>query len=802
MNMFRPLFTTLVGLLLGAVLAYGQLTDQQVINEVRRLQATGASQEKIISELVARGVTRQQAERLRALYEAGELEDLDSKEEAFKATDSRLREVFSWSDAVWDEVYDTEEHEKSNIYGKDLFSIRSLTFQPSLNLPTPENYQLGAGDEIIIDIWGNSELSVRQTISPDGTINVPNVGPIHLNGMEIKEASAKIKTAFSRIYSDLRAARPGTFIKTSVGNIRSIRVNVMGEVERPGTYTMSSFASVFHALYAAGGINDIGSLRDVKLYRNGKLYSQIDVYKYLLQGDNSGDIILKENDVVKVEPYSIQVHIEGQVKRPMIYQMLEGEKLDKVLAYAGGFTGDAYKKNVQLTRMGATQRRVFTVEAEYYAGFELQDGDSIQVGTILDRYDNRVEIAGAVFRPGFYAIDERLQTVLDLISMAEGPTEDAFLGRAILRRENPDLSHSIESLDLAKMLAKEISDIPLQRNDRLYIMSEDSLRQDFTITIRGEIRNPGDYPFAENVSIEDLIVNAGGLLESASLVKVDVARRTRNPLATEASAKLSETYTFSMENGLIISGDKDFVLQPYDIVIVRRSPEYNEQASVTLSGEVVFPGSYTKKERNERISSLVARAGGVTPGAYLKGATLMRQMDERERNMAEYTLRLSMQMQAARDSIVVDSIDIARQRYYVGIDLEKILERPGRAGDLVLKEGDVLNVPEMNNVVRISGGVLYPNVVAYREGMTLRDYIDNAGGFAERARRSKVYVVYMNNTVSKGTASTIEPGCEIIVPFKPEKSRVLWSDVVQVSSSVLSMISLTVMILLNISRIK
>jgi protein involved in polysaccharide export with SLBB domain len=421
------------------------------------------------------------------------------------------------------------------------------------------------------------------------------------------------------------------------------------------------------------------------------------------------------------------------------------------------------------------------------------------VGSILDRYENRVEISGAVFRPGAYALDERVRTLKDLVIIAEGPTEDAFLGRAILNRQNPDLSRTVESVDLGKLLSGEFADIPLKKNDRFYVMSEDSLRQEYTVTLEGEVMNPGDYPYADNMSIEDLIITGGGLRESASHIKIDVARRTRNALAREETIDISEIYSFSIENGLVISGDKDFVLKPFDIVSVRRSPGYKEQERVTMQGEVVFPGSYSKQHNNERISSFIKRAGGLTPSAYSKGATLLRQMDEREQTMTDAALRLSIQQ--SRDSIVVDSVDRIKEGYYVGIDLEKIMESPGRNGDIVLREGDVLDIPIMNNVVKISGGVMYPNAVAYRDNMTLGDYIDNAGGYVKGARRSKVYVVYMNNTVSKGRGSRIEPGCEIIVPVKPESSGTSWSDVIGVTTSVLSVISLTVATLLNVSRI-
>jgi protein involved in polysaccharide export with SLBB domain len=794
MRVLRTIVSTAV-LLLVSVVAFAQLSDQQVINEVRRMQATGASQQQILTELAAKGVTREQAERIYADYQAGQAAQTGTTVSA----ESRTREAsYEGPDEVI-VVQETPAAGPGKVFGRDLFSSKNLTFQPAMNMPTPENYELGTGDEVIIDIWGNSELTVRQTISPDGYINVANIGPIYLQGMDIKEASAKIKTAFGRIYSDLRSAHPRTFIKTSVGNVRSIKVNIMGEVVLPGTYTLSSFASVFHALYAAGGINDIGSLRNVKIYRKGQLEKHIDVYDYLLSGDSSGDIILKENDIVKVEPYTKRVQITGQVKRPMIYEMLENEPMSRLIEYAGGFTSDAYKKNVQLTRLGTTERKVYTVEMIQYERFELHDGDVVSVGSILERYENRVEISGAVFRPGAYALDQRVRTLKDLVIIAEGPTEDAFLGRAILNRENPDLSRTVESVDLGKLLAGEIPDIVLKRNDRLYVMSEDALRQDYTVTLEGEVMNPGTYPYAQNMSIEDLIITGGGLRESASLMKVDVARRTRDPLATEESSLISEIFTFTIENGLIIEGEKDFLLEPYDIVAVRRSPGYKEQDRITLNGEVTFPGHYTKTYQNERLSSFLERAGGLTSSAYIKGATMLRQMDAHERAMSEAALRLSMQQ--SKDSISVESIDMARSSYYVGIDLEKILEKPGRNGDIVLREGDVINIPIMNNVVKITGGVMYPNAVAYREEMTLNDYIENAGGFGYRARRSKVYVVYMNNTISKGRGSKIEPGCEIIVPVKPERQGASWGDVVGVTTSVLSVISLTVATLLNVSRI-
>ncbi|MDD4032834.1 MAG: SLBB domain-containing protein [Bacteroidales bacterium] len=793
MKIFRSIVSTAV-LLLVAIVAYGQLSDQQVIDEVRRLQATGASQQQILTELAAKGVTREQAERIYADYQAGQAAQTGTT----MSTESRTRDAsYEGPDEVV-VIQETPSRGPGTVFGRDLFSSKNLTFQPSLNMPTPENYQLGAGDELIIDIWGNSELTVRQTISPEGTINVPNIGPIYLNGLDIKEASAKIKNAFSRIYSDLRSSHPRTFIRTSVGNIRSIKVNIMGEVVLPGTYTLSSFASVFHALYSAGGVNNIGSLRNVKVYRGGKLEKQVDVYDYLLHGDNSGDIILRENDIVKVEPYTKRVQINGQVKRPMTYEMKPEETLLQLITYAGGFQSDAYKKNVQLTRLGTTERKVFTVEMTQYESFQMQDGDVVSVGSILDRYENRVQISGAVFRPGNYALDAHMQTLKDLIKIAEGPREDAFLGRAILNRQNPDLSRTVESVDLGRLLAGEIPDIVLKRNDRLYVMSEDALRQDYTVTLEGEVMNPGTYPYALNMSIEDLIITGGGLRESASLMKVDVARRTRDPLAMEETPEMSHIYTFSIENGLIIQGDKDFILEPYDIVSVRRSPGYEAQRRVVIRGEVTFPGNYSLTSKDETLSSFIRRAGGLTPTAFAKGAKMTRVRTGDEREQSTTTMDLATLHQ--RDSIPIASLSLGAT-YTVGIDLISALQEPGCDCDLVLRDGDVITIPTMDNVVKISGAVMYPNAVTYKKGMSVADYIKNAGGYAFRARRNRVFVIYMNNTISKGRGSKIEPGCEIIVPMKPERRGADWGDIVGVTTSVLSVISLTVATLLNVTRI-
>lgn len=571
-------------------------------------------------------------------------------------------------------------------------------------------------------------------------------------------------------------------MRVSLGNIRSIQVNIMGEVVLPGTYTLSSFSSLFHALYSAGGVNRIGSLRDIKLIRDGKTISTVDVYEYLIKGESSGNITLREGDLVKVEPYSKRIQITGQVKRPMIYELKANENLSSIIKYAGDFTSNAYRKNINITRRGDTEMQIFTIDADSFDKFDLKDGDFVRVSDILDRYENRVSIEGSVFRPGSYAIGDKIQTVTDLVKYAEGPTEDAFLERALLYRENPDLATTLESINLGQLLNGNTPDIKLRRNDRIYISSQDELRDDRNVTLAGEVKRPGSFPYARNMSIEDLILQGGGLLESASRARVDVARRIKNPMSTTKSDKQGETFSFTLEKGLIISGDKKFVLQPFDIVTVRRSPGYEVQQNVSVMGEILFSGLYAKTTRDERLSSLVERAGGLTESAYIQGARLLRQMDKDEKARLEATLELAKS--SSKDSLMIDETEIS-ESYYVGIDLQKAILNPGGEDDIVLREGDVLDIPTYNGTVKISGAVMYPNTVTYSKGMSVGKYIDNAGGYAYRTKK-RPYIVYMNGKVATGLSARVEPGCEIIVPQKPERSGTSLSEVLGITTSVVS----------------
>ncbi len=656
------------------------------------------------------------------------------------------------------------------IFGHSIFNNRNLSFEPSVNVPTPENYVLGPGDEVIIDVWGASESTVRQNISPEGHIQVRQVGPVYLSGLTVAEAGVKIERAFSRIYSSLDGDYQASYIKLSLGRIRSIRVNVMGEVSVPGTYTVSALSSLFHVLYSAGGINEIGSMRGVKVFRAGKQVADVDIYAYLLEGRSDIDIRLRDGDVVIVPPYAQLVEVTGRVKRPMKYELKPGEPLSKLIEYSGGFAGDAYKKGVRVLRYDDREQKVYNVDRERFGGFLLADGDRIEAGEVLGSFENSVELRGAVWRPGLYAISEQTATVRQLLAKAEGITGDAFTARAQLVRLKPDMTRETLAIDLGALLAGQAADIALRAGDQLYIPSIFDLRENYTVSVHGAVRMPGTFPYSENITLEDAVVMAGGLRESASTVRVEVSRRVKDPAGTQTAEQRSENYFFTLRDGLVADGREGFTLRPFDEVHVRTSPGYQAQQNVYISGEALFAGGYALSKKDERLSDLVGRAGGLSRYAYVQGAQLVRQMTEDE--LRRYRAALDVTRRSLRDSVGAANLEHATT-YAVGIELDRALANPGSDCDLVLREGDRLLIPEYNGTVKVSGGVIYPNTVAYKKGAGAGHYIDQSGGYAYRAFRRKAYVVYMNGTVARvrKAGASIAPGCEIIVPLKPGRGR-------------------------------
>lgn len=785
------IYAALTFFMMGAlpIMAQSGMTDSQVIQYVQEGTKQGKSQQQLMMELSAKGVSRDQVLRLKKMYESGQIGAGTGGTEATNPN-SRLRKEYLRKDNMQqgngnynmgtvmmnDSTTITMPldqygrpikpvNPEDQVFGRNIFTNENLTFEPDVNVATPQDYRLGPGDEIIIDIWGASENSIRQEISPDGCITIPGLGMISLNGMNIADAKEYLRSELSRIY-----ANEGNQIQVTLGNTRSIRVNVMGEVMVPGTYTMSAFASVFHALYNAGGITDLGSLRDIRVARNGKTVANVDVYEYILQGKTDTNISLQEGDVIIVPTYEAIVKVEGKVKRPMKYEMKGDETISTLLKYAGFFASNAYKNSVRVVRQEGRQLSVATVERDNFGSFKVMDGDVVSADPISNRYSNRLEIVGAVYRPGVYEFSDRINTVKKLLTQADGLLGDAFTNRAVLYRQRENLTSEVLPVDVKGIMEGSAADVELRNNDLLYIPSIHDIKDEGDVYISGEIKNPGTYPYADNMTLEDFVITAGGLKETASLVRVDVARRVKDNKGTEASATVSQNFTFGLKDGFIVDGEPGFVLEPYDQVFVRKSPTYSVQKLVTVKGEVLFEGEYSLNRKNERLSNLIERAGGITAFGYTKGAKLTRVANEDEKKRMADVLDL---MRRELGEGLTDSLKLELDSVFtVGIDLEEALAKPGSSADIVLREGDVISVPEMTSTVKINGAVMMPNTVTYLDGKNVGYYLNQAGGYSQNAKKSKKFIIYMNGHVEKVKARSkkVEPGCEIVVPNKVKKN--------------------------------
>lgn len=781
------IYAALTFFMMGAlpIMAQSGMTDSQVIQYVQEGTKQGKSQQQLMMELSAKGVSRDQVLRLKKMYESGQI-GAGTSGAGSTNPDSRLRKqgnlpvnarTYNMGTVMMNDstamTMPLDQYGRpikpvnpeDQVFGRNIFTNENLTFEPDVNVATPQDYRLGPGDEIIIDIWGASENSIRQEISPDGTITIPGLGMISLNGMNIADAKEYLRSELSRIYAD-----EGNQIQVTLGNTRSIRVNVMGEVMVPGTYTMSAFASVFHALYNAGGITDLGSLRDIRVARNGKTVANVDVYEYILQGKTDTNISLQEGDVIIVPTYEAIVKVEGKVKRPMKYEMKEDETISTLLKYAGFFASNAYKNSVRVVRQEGRQLSVATVERDNFGSFKVMDGDVVSADSISNRYSNRLEIVGAVYRPGVYEFSDRINTVKKLLTQADGLLGDAFTNRAVLYRQRENLTSEVLPVDVKGIMEGSAADVELRNNDLLYIPSIHDIKDEGDVYISGEIKNPGTYPYADNMTLEDFVITAGGLKETASLVRVDVARRIKDNKGTEASATVSQNFTFGLKDGFIVDGEPGFVLEPYDQVFVRKSPGYRVQKLVTVKGEVLFAGEYSLNRKNERLSNLIERAGGITAFGYTKGAKLTRVANEDEKKRMADVLDL---MRRELGEGLTDSLKLELDSVFtVGIDLEEALAKPGSSADIVLREGDVISVPEMTSTVKINGAVMMPNTVTYLDGKNVGYYLNQAGGYSQNAKKSKKFIIYMNGHVEKvkSRSKKVEPGCEIVVPNKVKKN--------------------------------
>lgn len=842
--MRRFILLCLLMFTVSSVVFAQRMTDEQVIQYVQEALQAGKSQQQMSIELMKRGVTKEQIQRIQSEYsgkanvttgtggekaadsrlrtpkkyenknknisqENSTLENSNSKKQTIKGLrakndqqrdEKEMEQEFGWDGneqtdyLEYDNFLGKEKKEKKGdptqqIFGHNIFDNENLTFEPNINVATPNNYCLGAGDEVIIDVWGVSQKTIREIISPEGTVQIENLGPVYLSGKTVKEANNYLKNEFAKIYAGVTGETPNTQIKLTLGEIRSIQVNVMGEVVVPGTYTLSSFASVFHALYWAGGVNKIGSLRSIKVIRDGETVADVDIYDFIMEGRLKDDIRLQDGDVILVNPYQTLVQILGKVKRPMYYEMKPTETIATLLKYAGGFTGDAYKKAIRLVRKSGREHQIFNVDEMDYSVFRVEDGDVLTVDSVLDRFENRVEVRGAVYREGLYQLSGEVNTVKQLIKKAEGVRGDAFLNRAVISREYDDLTREMIAIDLKGLLNGVVADIPLQKNDILFIPSVQDLREETTVAIHGEVADPGTYLYADKMTVEDLILQAGGLLEAAATTRVEVSRRVKDPKSTVFSGTIGQNFSFDLKDGLLVGeGSGSFHLEPFDEVYIRKSPAYHRQQTVTVAGEVLFSGNYALSKKNERLSDLITKAGGISSDAYAKGARLLRKMSEEELRRKEDVLRMA-QMTSGGDSISVKKLDLS-DTYSVGINLEKALQNPGSDYDMVLREGDMLYVPEYVSTVKISGAVMYPNTVLYKAGEGWKYYVNQAGGFGNDARKRRAYVVHMNGTVSRlksGGAKEIEPGCEIIVPSKDPKKKMSPAEIIGMGTSAASL---------------
>ena len=771
--------------------AQAVMSDTQVAQFMQREARSGTSRSQIVIKLMQRGVNMDQIQRVR-----NQLEEQLQKRDA--STRSNVRSIDFDADNVnasgdYQEVVDAkvgtateiedspteiedrveddvktssvanEETFGKRIFGHDIFNRRLLSFEPNMNLATPSRYVLGPGDVVVVDIYGASQKSMQLTVSPEGEITVPGYGPIQVSGLSVESANAKIRSTLGSRYSSSN-------IKMSVNRSRTIMVHVMGEVVAPGTYRLSGYATVFHALYMAGGIKNLGTLRNIKVSRGGRISTVVDIYEFILNGRLAGNVMLQDDDVIQVGTYDCIVGITGNVKRPMFYEMRKNETISTLLKYAGGFTGDAYTKSVRVQRSTGDRHSVHNVEEFDMSVFTVADGDNVTVDGILDRYENVVEIKGAVFRPGQFHLDDNVFSVRSLVEHAEGLTEDAFPDHAILHRLKPDRTMEVISVDVAGIMSEAIPDVPLKNEDVLFIPTNTENIKERTLTITGAVMSPGIYEYADNTTIEDLILQAGGLRDMASLARVDVSRRILDPMATEKSDKISESFSFDIKDGLVINHDRQFYLQPYDVVHVRRSPAFHTARTITVTGEVNYEGDFTLESKSLRLSDAIKMAGGATDAAYLRGARLMRRMNDEER------VRMRATREAIRDLLVDRYDSVAWKRmdldnsYPVGIELDEAVNNPGSDKDVLLREGDRIYVPEYNGSVKVSGDVMFPNTIFYEKGQNAKFYVKQAGGFGNRAKKSKMFIVYQNGTVGIAKKGAMpEPGCEIGVPSKKRR---------------------------------
>jgi len=781
----------------------GGISDNQVVRDAVNQKRSGASEAQIATSLLQQGATPQQLQRLRSQYadqinkagmngsvDNGLREAIDRSRTNNESTDNPTRQLTDGDDATTVDNAEGDIDDESGtqgrrgirystqVFGRNIFNNPRLTFAPNMNIPTPQNYVIGPGDVLVVDVYGASVENQQLTVSPDGDVYVPEYGPIQVSGLQISAAQNRIRSRLGRFFQS-------SDIRVKLAQTRSIQINVLGEVRVPGTYTLSSLSTVYHALYLAGGVSDLGTLRNIKLYRQGRLVTVVDVYEFILKGRLAGNVRLQDNDVIQVGTYDHLVNISGYVKRPMSYELRGGESLETLLRYAGGFASEAYRQTVRVVRNSELMRNVFNVDEFDFSSFRLNDGDAVSVEANSTLYENMVQVTGAVGRPGMYHLGQKVFSVKSLLERASGLTPEAMTSRAVLRRIKANRTQEVISVNLEGIMNGTEPDMQLQNEDVLYIPTIPEHQYRRTLSILGEVVFPGTYDYADSLTVEDFILQAGGLTYAASTTKVDVSRTYHDPGATDAGLELKKTFTFTIDENFKFSGDRNFFLEPFDIVQVRRSPTYQDPITVSIDGEVMFRGPYTMERKNMRLTDLVKAAGGTISGADIRGARLVRHMTSDERARMQRLIEIARRSADGRDSIALNKLAIS-DTYSVGIHLDEALARPGSTQDIELMDGDRLVIPRFNHTVRISGDVNAANTVAYEEGKDYKYYIEQAGGFGDRAKKRHAYIVYRNGTMAKASKGKIEPGCEVVVPSKSDRNNLSVSQWLGIGTSMAS----------------
>ncbi len=741
------------------------LSDQQIQRIVNEVNSRGLSIDEATQLARMQGATPTQIEqvkrRIQEIQLGGGKSVANPGAQTVQASEL-ARESFSEKAAI------VATKEAKRIFGFQLFNSENLTFEPSVNIPTPKNYVLGIGDQLQISIWGASQTTYQLNVDQNGAIQIPDLGPVYVSGMEFSSAQSLIKKRLIAIYQGMDGSSPNTYAEVSISSLRSIKVNVIGEALAPGTYTLPATASAFNALYLSGGPNENGSFRDIRVIRDNKTIRTIDVYDYLINANTQNNIQLREQDIIYIPTYQKRVDAAGAFKRTGLFELTEKETLKDLIRYLGGFTDQAYQAQLSLTRITEKEKKVIDVSQSVFESFVPSNGDSIVANTIINRYENRVTISGAVFRPGTYELSPGL-SLSQLIEKAQGVREDYYSNRGLILRLQQDLSPQTISFNVKEVINGK-TDLTLQREDQVIIENIFNLREKRYVNIQGQVLRPGQYEYTDDLSLKELIVKAGGLTEAASQSYIELARRHSYEEAAQMSQELVKLFQFEIDRELNLDATGEaFSLKPFDYVFVRRAPSYHEQRTVTISGEIRYPGSYTISAKDERISDLITRAGGFTENAFLKGARMQRA----NRNAA--ISKEAIQMSSSDSLLNKAEEQLANEQ--LELRIEDIIQHPGSVYDYILKDGDRIIIPEESQEVRISGEVLNPIGMAYQQGRSLKYYIDRSGGFSDQAKKGKVFVIYTDGTtkVTKNylwhNYPPIEAGCQIIIPQKPEKTR-------------------------------